>query len=230
MLKIIDVSMPLREGMTAWPTNLPPTFPSSLRIRSDDPANVTDCHLSAHTGTHVDSPFHHFADLGGMETLPLNTLVGTGYVMDLTGPEECIEPADLALLDEAAPFDILLTKTRNSTEKDIWDGTFREDYIYLSPAAAQDIVRRGIRSVAVDCLSVEGFTNPKGETHKTLLKDGAVTIIEGIDLRGVDPGIYWFVCLPLKIEGSDGAPARALLIQDTERAIIEAWSRAEKTE
>ncbi len=158
-----------------------------------------------------------------METLPLKTLAGVGYVMDLTGPETCIRPAELEPLNAAEPFDILLLKTRNSTEKDIWDGTFREDYIYIAPDAAEAMVRRGIRSVAIDCLSVEGFINPRGETHKALLKDGAVTIIEGVDLRRVDPGYYWFVCLPLKIEGSDGAPARALLFQDESGALLQAW-------
>lgn len=230
MLEVIDISMPLSEAMTAWPGNLPPTFPGTLRMAKGDSVNVTDCHLCAHTGTHVDAPFHHYAGAGGMETLPTKTLVGKAYVMDLTGPEVCIDAADLQPLDTAEPFDILLTRTRNSTEKDIWEGTFREDYIYISPGGAREMIRRGVRCVGVDCLSVEGFDNVKGETHKVLLADGAVTILEGLDLRKAEPGCYWFACLPLKIVGSDGAPARAILIKDRGCGFLAAWEAAsEKT-
>ena len=228
MLEIIDISMPLSESMTGWPGNLPARFPGTLRMSKGDPVNVTDCHLCAHTGTHVDAPFHHFADGFGIDQLDSGTLIGKAYVMDLTAPRTCIEAADLAALDSAEPFDILLTKTRNSTEKDIWSGQFREDYIYISPSGARELIRRGIRSVAVDCLSVEGFENTAGETHKILLNEGATTIIEGVDLRKISPGYYWFACLPLNIPGSDGAPARAILIRDQGAGFLQAWEKAGK--
>jgi arylformamidase len=213
-MKILDISMPLREGMTSWPGVTATRFPAALRISRGDPLNLTDIQCCAHTGTHVDSPFHHYADGTGMESLPLNSLVGRALVLDLSHCDPCVRASALRVLDDAEPFDILLTKTKNSTEKNIWDGAFDEDFIYIAPDAAEDLVRRGVKGLAVDALSVEAFDNLKGETHKILLRDGRVTIIEGVDLRKVEPGYYFLVCLPLKILGSDGAPARAVLLPD----------------
>lgn len=224
-MRIFDITMPMREGMTTWPGLMQTRFPPLSRIDQGDPVNVTDCHFCAHTGTHVDSPLHHYAEGYGMEKLGLDTLVGRALVLDLTHVNESIGPADLAPLDDAPDFDILLTRTKNSTEKDLWDGQFIEDYIYINPEGARAIVERGIKSVAVDCLTVEKFEAPGCPTHKILLKDGAVTIIEGVDLRQVQPGLYWFVCLPLKIIGSDGAPARALLFQDESGQFLKTWDQ-----
>ena len=214
MLHVIDVTMPMREGMTTWPGLMETRFPPLARITRGDGVNVTDCHFCAHTGTHVDSPFHHYADGGGMETLNFETLMGRALVLDLTRVEESIGAEDLAPLDDAPAFDILLLRTKNSTEKDHWEGKFIEDYIYINPHGARAIVERGIRSVGIDCLSVEKYNLPECPTHKILLQDAAVTLIEGLDLRKVEPGLYGFICLPLKIVGSDGAPARALLFRN----------------
>lgn len=228
-MRIYDITMPVREGMTTWPGLSETKFPAFARIAEGDPANVTDCHFCAHTGTHVDSPFHHYSDGYGMEQVALDTLIGRALVLDLTHVESSIGAAELDLLDDCPDFDILLTKTKNSTEKKLWDGRFVEDYIYINPEGARAIVERGIKSVAVDCLSVEKFDATACPTHKELLKNGAVTIIEGVDLRKIEPGLYWFVCLPLKIVGSDGAPARALLFQDDTGKFLQSWAELQAT-
>jgi arylformamidase len=86
---------------------------------------------------------------------------------------------------------------------------FQEDFIALDEEAAEYLVELGVKVIGVDYLSVAPFTDPE-PTHKTLLEAG-VLIIEGLDLSGIEPGEYILYCLPLKIGGSDGAPARVLL-------------------
>ncbi|MGE5594593.1 MAG: cyclase family protein, partial [Hyphomicrobiales bacterium] len=103
--------------------------------------------------------------------------------------------------------DRLLFRTRNSR---LWDEpAFSRDFIGLTVGAAMALLRRGVRLVGIDYLSIAPFGDP-APTHRALLEAGAV-ILEGLDLRHVDPGLYELVCLPLLIPGSDGAPTRALL-------------------
>ena len=87
---------------------------------------------------------------------------------------------------------------------------FQEDFIAPDGEAAKYLVKLGVKVIGVDYLSVAPFTDPE-PTHKILLKAG-VLIIEGLDLSGVEPGEYTLYCLPLKIGGADGAPARVLLM------------------
>lgn len=102
----------------------------------------------------------------------------------------------------------LLLKTRNSG---LWrrEG-FREDFVYLAAEAAAFLVAVGVRLLGIDYLSVEGYRVEGAPAHLTLLRAG-VFLLEGIDLSAVPPGDYELLCLPLKIAGAEGAPARALL-------------------
>jgi arylformamidase len=226
MLEIIDITVPVRAGMTTWPGLIQTELDPFQRIQEGDPVNVTNCRFCAHVGTHVDAPFHHYAEGATVDQMGLRGLMGKGFVMDLTGVEKSITAADLKPLDQAEPFDILLTKTRNSTEKPTWEG-FSGDYIYFERDAADDIVRRGLQGLAVDCLSVERYDTDVMAAHKSLLADSHMTIVEGVDLRGIEPGYYWFACFPLRLVGSDGAPARAVLVRDSTGRFMEAWEQGE---
>ena len=105
----------------------------------------------------------------------------------------------------------VLFKTANS---EIWASgrtEFKDDYIGLEADAAQDLVGLGIKVVGVDYMSVAPFSD-QAPTHKILLEN-KILIIEGLDLSQVEPGEYTLLCLPLKIENADGAPARVLLMR-----------------
>ena len=82
---------------------------------------------------------------------------------------------------------------------------------HLSPDGAEYLVSLGVKLVGVDYLSVEQFHSGHHRTHRTLLERGIV-IVEGLDLSAIAPGRYAFTCLPLRLEGLDGAPARAVLM------------------
>jgi arylformamidase len=195
---IHDVSVPLRTGMVVYPGD--PTFAITrvMSLAAGDVANVSQMELGVHTGTHVDAPLHFVDGAPAVETLDLDVLVGPAQVVEVSGAGD-IGP-------DAVPDGVerVLFKTRNSAA---WaDDGFYQDYASISPEAASRLVDAGVRLVGVDYLSVGG-----AETHETLLQAGVVAI-EGLDLRGIGPGTYTLVCLPLKLEGSDGAPARAILI------------------
>jgi arylformamidase len=104
----------------------------------------------------------------------------------------------------------VLIRTRNSKQWAKEYRAFDEKFVGVDVSAAEYLVKRGVKLVGVDYLSVAPFTEPQ-PTHVTLLKAGVV-IVEGLNLSQVNQGRYNFTCLPLKLDKSDGAPARAVLV------------------
>jgi arylformamidase len=203
----IDVSVPLRTGMVHWPDDPPVSIEREQDIERGDVATVSSLSMGAHTGTHIDAPLHFFRTGKSIDTMPLTATLGRARVIEIHDPES-IKP------DELRPHEIqrderILFKTRNSAR--CWQtDDFVEDFVYISPEAARYLAAQRVQTVGVDYLSVGGFFRDGVETHHALLEAG-IWIIEGLNLSSVAPGIYELVCLPLKIEGGDGAPARAIL-------------------
>jgi arylformamidase len=104
----------------------------------------------------------------------------------------------------------VLLRTRNSAL--LSQAQFVPDYTYLAPDGAEYLVSKGVELVGVDYLSIEQFHSGHHKTHRTLLAK-AVVILEGLDLSQVSAGEYDLICLPLRLEGCDGAPARAVLVK-----------------
>ena len=205
-MKLIDVSVPLDATLPTYPHNTPFSLEPIKRLASGDSSNVSKLHMSAHCGTHVDAPRHFFDSGPGTEALPLDLLMGRVRVIQVTS-RTGIAAEDLANQDFSEDVRILI-KTRNSL---LW-GTpeFRPDYIGVTESGARHLVAHGIKLVGVDYLSVEQFKTPGAPAHHVLLGAGTI-VIEGLNLRDVEPGIYDLCCLPLRIVGSDGAPARVVL-------------------
>ncbi len=211
--RIVDISVGIHPGMLTWPSDPSVEVEPVSRVARGDPASVSQLHLGSHTGTHVDPPFHFIEDGPTVDELPLDSLMGPASVVDLTGTAGEITTSDLNALDLDSAVERILLKTPNSK---IWreaSPTFPGNYASLSPEAAQWLVDRGIRLVGTDFLSIERRGVPGHPTHLTLLEAGVV-IVEGLNLTSVAPGNYELVCLPLKIVDGDGAPARAILIQE----------------
>jgi arylformamidase len=107
----------------------------------------------------------------------------------------------------------ILFKTTNSDHA--WDtDQFDETFVFISQNGARYLAECGVRTVGVDYLSAGGFREDGPETHEALLGAG-IWIIEGLNLRGVEPGSYELVCLPLRLMGAEGSPARAILRKTT---------------
>ena len=202
-----DVSVSLRSGMVHWPSNPPVRIGRKLSIEHGDAANVSEISMGAHTGTHMDGPIHFVQDGKGLDEMPLTATIGRARVIEISDPES-IKPDELQP-NRLQRGERILFKTQNSARR--WSSEdFIEDFVYVSQEAARYLADRGIKTVGVDYLSVGGFRKDGVETHQALLEAG-IWVIEGLDLSEVKPGEYELICLPVKIEQSDGAPARAIL-------------------
>lgn len=206
--RVWDVSVPDRPDMHFYPGD-PTLEQTQIRaIKRGDAANLTHLSLGAHTGTHVDAPAHFIDGAPTLERVGLDRMVGPARVLDLRG-RAAIDAAALGSHDIERG-DIVLCRTDNS-ERWALPG-FQEDFAYLTRDAAELLVERGVKTIGWDYLSIEQFGSKTFEVHKRLLGEG-VLIIEGLDLRAIAAGSYLLACLPLKLEGVDGAPARAVLMR-----------------
>jgi len=203
----IDISVPLRDEMVHWPGDPPVSIKRVKDITKGDTTNLSVISMGAHSGTHVDAPIHFVKQGQGIDNIPIDTLVGRARVIEIRDPES-IKPEEL-LQYNIRRGERILFKTRNSSH--VWKkDEFVEDFVFISDAAADFLLDRGVRLVGVDYLSVGSFKHGGSYVHKTLLSKGVWTI-EGLNLSNVTPGKYDLICLPLRIAGGDGAPARAIL-------------------
>ena len=199
--------MALHSGMAHWPDNPPVRIERQLDIDRGDVANVSVLSMGSHTGTHMDAPLHFIADGRSLDEMAFEETIGPARVIEIFD-EVAVTVAELADKDIQAGERVLF-KTRNS--HGAWnENSFVEDFVYISQEAARYLVERRVRTVGIDYLSVGGFKRDGEETHHALLGAG-IWIIEGLNLAEVEPGDYELICLPLKVLGSDGAPARAIV-------------------
>ncbi len=209
-MKIYDISLTLSEAIPIWPGDRETEFKKLLEINEGEMANVTAIKMSAHAGTHVDAPCHFLKDGYPVEKLPLEVLIGKAVVIEALDVE-LITKKVLEGIQIPPNTERLLVKTRNSEQWSNGATEFIEDYIAISADGAEYLVERGVKLIGVDYLSVAPF-NSLVATHQILLK-AEVVILEGTNLTEVPPGTYTLYCLPIKIAGSDGAPARAVLVE-----------------
>jgi arylformamidase len=201
-----DVSVPLRDAMVHWPGDPPVEISRRLSLEAGDPSNLTALSISAHTGTHMDAPLHFIADGDAIDQLPTAAMIGPARVIEISDPEAV--GADELRAHRPRRGERLLLRTRNS-ERRWWEQDFDPGFVHIEPAAAGVLADAGVALVGVDYLSVGGEQDG-AETHRHLLGAG-IWIIEGLELTAIAAGDYELICLPLRIVGSDGAPARALL-------------------
>jgi arylformamidase len=205
--RLVDVSVLLAPGIATYPGNPEFEITPVKRIASGDSSNNSRLVMGTHTGTHVDAPRHFFDDRPGVDTLPLDLLIGRARVIDLPHRGGITE-AHLAAAGLREDLRVLL-RTPNSALWNTADG-FHPEYTYLTEGGARFLVDQGVKVVGIDYLSVEQFHKPGAPAHHALLGSGVV-IIEGLNLSEADPGRYEMYCLPLRIAGADGAPARVVL-------------------
>jgi arylformamidase len=212
LLKILDISVSLSAGLPVWPGDPRIVLERYRSISEGNASNDSMIACSVHSGTHVDAPAHFIENGASVEQLPLNILIGPAIVVEVP-TTEAIKSDFLETLRLPPGTTRLLFKTRNSTLWEDPNHNFNPDYVALSADAALWITRSGIRLVGIDYLSVQMFEDSEHLTHRTLLEAGLV-IVEGLNLQNVRPGSYQLICLPIKLAGSDGAPARAVLIEE----------------
>jgi arylformamidase len=209
---VIDVSLTIGPDMLVWPGDPHVEVLPRRQISAGDPANVSELRMGTHTGTHVDPPNHFIEGAGGIDSVPLEVLVGDALVVDGRYLDRPIEVTDLEKLGIPEGAQRVLVRTANSERWRQPRIEVPDVYACLTAEAARWVVDRGIKLIGVDFLSVEQKGAEGHPTHHTLLENGVV-IVEGLNLGDVEPGQYTLVCLPLRIKDGDGGPARAVLMR-----------------
>lgn len=210
-MTIYDISLTISPNLPIWPGDPPLELVQFESMDKGAHNNVTKMNSCVHIGTHVDAPRHFLSDGSTVEQLPLDVLTGPCYVAQLPDGIEAITSEVLDRTEITSEMKRVLFGTRNSHLWARGESKFQTDFVAITEDGAEWLVERGVQLVGVDYLSVA----PYGDsipTHTLLLKAGVV-LVEGLNLSNVMRGFYDLYCLPLKIAGSDGAPARAILIQ-----------------
>jgi arylformamidase len=204
-MTIHDISVPIRSDMPIYAGDPHVELERASSIAEGGHANVSKLSMGVHTGTHVDAPVHFLEGAPGMESVSLDALCGPAVVVDGTRLDgDTIGQSDLESLDLPEGAERIILKTRNS---ELWNqDAFTRDFLRLDGSGARYLISRGVRTIGIDYLSVGDH-----EAHRELLGAGVVPV-EGLDLRKIAPGAYTLICLPLDLVGSDGAPARTILI------------------
>ena len=215
-MKLHDVSVLISDKLPIWPGDPGISVKLTSSLARGDNANVTVIDMGAHTGTHIDAPFHFEPDGKTIDQLPIEILIGPCRVIEMLDVKESIGPSVLEKLDLGGAVRILF-KTRNSRWWEYGEKEFQKKFVHLSEEGARYLVEQGVKLVGIDYLSVERFKSPDHATHHLLLRN-QVVIIEGLNLSGVAMGEYELIALPLKLKGADGSPARVVLRERTHEA------------
>lgn len=198
--KVIDISIGISSDMPIYPSDPKPQIETISSIETNG-AKVSSISFGSHTGTHIDAPSHIFKDGATVDQIQLDGLVGKALMLNFSTKEKVITGRDLEVacrrFEDIPDITILLLKTGN--------------FAYLDKSAADWIIENGFTTVGIDGMSVD---DPSQMTVHRHLLGNEINIIECLDLHSVDEGVYGFMCLPLKIIGCDGAPARAVLFSD----------------
>jgi len=209
-MPIHDITLPISESIIVWPGDPRVHMTQPSHLDRGDVVTITRLDMGAHTGTHVDAPTHFIPGGKGVDRLDLDLLIGPAQVVHAEAVDT-ISADVLQGLSISPGTQRLLIRTRNSEQWARGDMTFDPGFVGVAEDGARWLIQNGIQLVGVDYLSVAPFDDTVS-THQALLGAGII-IVEGLDLSQVDPGLYQFVCLPLKIVGCDGSPARAVLIE-----------------
>lgn len=209
-MTILDISLPVAPGMPLWPGEPAVELTTVSSMDRGDHVNLTRMAMSVHGGTHVDAPHHILNNKRTIESLALEVLTGPCYVTQLPDDVDEISAEVLERVPIGADTTRLLFGTRNSK---LWASSqqlFQKDFVSVTQDGAEWIVKRGLKLVGVDYLSVAAFEEPDS-AYRVLFSAGVI-VVEGLDLAHVPRGFYELYCLPLKLAGVEAAPARAILV------------------
>lgn len=204
-----DISLPISESIVVWPGDKSVTITQPKHLERGDDGTVSHLSLGAHVGTHVDAPAHFIKNGSLVNDIDLNILIGPAMVVEALDTD-VLSAGVIKNLSISDGIERVLFRTRNSEQWETNYHEFNKDYVGITEDGALWLVSKGIRLVGMDYLSVATFDEVT-TTHRSLLQAGIV-LVEGLNLSRIAAGIYDFICLPLKIEGAEGAPARAILM------------------
>ncbi len=205
----IDVSWPLHGNMRWWPQDEQPKIRKILQRSMGERTDLYGLEIISHTGTHIDAPLHFIPDALTIDAMPIDAIMGPARVIGIKDPVS-------VKVEEIEPYDIqagerILFKTLNS-ERCYKTDRFMDDYVYVTPEAAEHLVDRKISVVGIDYIALGSGTDSESNraAHRAILSNG-IWILEAINLSEVPPGPCELICLPIRLQGGDAAPARAIV-------------------
>jgi arylformamidase len=203
-MALIDLSRPLRPGLPHWPGDVPFALQPTLRLAAGGSCNLSALTTSLHNGTHLDAPWHYLEGGARIEAVPLEVCWGPAVVIDVRGAD-AVERKHLAGHDFASSPRVLL-------RTDAWGdaGQFPAAWPLLAEDVPAWLGARGVCLLGVDVPSVDALDSSELPRHRALAAAG-VFILESLDLHGVAAGRYELCALPMRIDGADGSPVRAVL-------------------
>ncbi|MBV9159657.1 MAG: cyclase family protein [Candidatus Kaiserbacteria bacterium] len=204
--EIIDISMPLREGMPTYPGTIALTIETKKSATTG--SQMSEISIGSHAGTHIDAPLHAFPNGASIDSIPLLSFIGVCRVVDCTASVGSVSKTDLEAKDIQEGERILI-KTSNSIRG---FSEFYPDFVFVSSEASQYLAEKGVVLVGIDSLSIKQKGSPDNTPHTHLLEK-QIPILEGIDLSKAEEGEYTLIAFPLAYIGIDGAPARAVLLR-----------------
>ncbi len=212
-MSIVDISVRLYKGMPEWPESIGLNHEWVNRLDRGDNSNDSTLKCDVHLGTHVEAPLHYIEGGTSVDALSLDMLCGPVFIADLTDADS-IGKSELSSLSLPSGTKRIIFKTGNSA---FWSkGDFNPDFTALTEDGAEWLVKKEICLAGIDYLSIQRYHGAPN-VHRILLEAGII-ILEGLDLTDALPGQHELVCLPLKLSGAEGAPARAVLFPFREGA------------
>ena len=207
---ILDISSPLSPNLAVWPGDVPFTREVGSRISEGDALDLSSMRTTLHIGTHADAPSHVVQGGQTIDELALSPFLGPCEVIELNLPAgERILPHHLSGPIQAPR---VLFKTGSCPDPTRFCETFNS----LSPELIACLAEQGCVLLGLDTPSVDPFDSREYESHRALVERGLQSL-EGLRLEDVEPGLYTLVALPLRIEGGDASPVRAVLMEETHR-------------
>jgi arylformamidase len=202
---LIDISPLVSERIGVWPGDMPYRRRVSLSIEDGANLALSSVRSTLHVGAHADAPGHTMKGGCGIHEMPLETYYGPCQILEVSlRPGARIRPADLRD-PVAAPRVLFRTNSFPDPER------FTSDFNSLSPQLVDFLHQAGVILVGVDTPSVDPFGDEVLEAHQALGRHGMANL-EGLVLTEVTPGLYTLVALPLRLEGADASPVRAVLL------------------
>lgn len=205
-MPLYDATLAIHEGILTFPGDPQFSLERIFERQKGAPFNLSLMRLATHLGTHVDPPAHYLPGGATVEHVPVDLMVGPGVVLDVLGRKDI----DRETLEACGIGDSQRVLLKTDNGRRLLDPEFYADYAALTEDGARFLVDKGVKLVGIDYLSIEQWEDTKAPVHHMLLAAG-ILIVEGLCLADVPAGPCRIYCLPLKISGGDGAPARVLI-------------------
>jgi arylformamidase len=201
---LYDISPLISQRLQVWPGDTLASREVLCDLKRGDTVTLSTLHATVHLGAHADAPSHYGVDAPAIDERSLDDYLGPCQVIRILAAHNAAILPDALTAPVTAPRVLLATETFPDPE------VFNEDFAALTPELVEFLHVRGVKLVGVDTPSVDRFTSKDLPVHRTFLKYD-MAILEGLVLKDVPKGVYELIALPLRLEGFDASPVRAVL-------------------